>query len=112
MTFPHQPGEPRQRGGTLCVRLPKGLTMEFTYKTEQIRQRINGYFGYDAVARIAFEPVYGAEPARAAPLPVADPAALEEIRQTAQTIEDEDLRAAMESFGQALIGYRAEKQKS
>ena len=55
ISFPYQPNEARQRGGNLCVRLPKGLAMEFTYKTEQIRQRINGYFGYDAVGKITFQ---------------------------------------------------------
>jgi hypothetical protein len=105
ITFPHQPNEPRQRNGTLCVRLPKGLAMEFTYKTEQIRQRINGYFGYDAVAKIAFQPVYGAGPAPSAPTQTADPAALEEIRQTAKGIEDDDLRVALEAFGEAVAGY-------
>ena len=67
MTFPHQPQEARQRNGTLCVQLPKGLSMEFTFKTEQIRQRINAYFGYDAVGKISLQPVYGAEPATPRP---------------------------------------------
>src|SRR5580698_4151357 len=73
MTFPHQPNEPRQRGGTLCVRLPKGLAMEFTFKAEQIRQRINGYFGYDAVAKITFQPVFGVRPETPLPAPTVDP---------------------------------------
>src|ERR1700761_8162192 len=43
ITFPHQPGASRRSGGTLTAKLPKGLAMEFTFKTEQIKQRINSY---------------------------------------------------------------------
>jgi hypothetical protein len=109
MTFPHQPQEARQRGGTLIVRLPKGLAMEFTYKSEQIKQRINSYFGYDAVAKIAFQPVYGAKPDISAPVPEADPAALSHIKKTSQTIDNDELRIALEAFGEAVLKYSGEK---
>jgi hypothetical protein len=105
MTFPHQPNERRPCNGTLTVRLPKGLAMEFTFKTEQVRQRINGYFGYDAVAKITFQPVFGAGPAPAPPARLADPTALEDIRNTAKDIEDDDLRGALEAFGAAVLSY-------
>ncbi len=112
MTFPHQPQEARQRAGTLIVRLPKGLAMEFTYKSEQIKQRINSYFGYDAVAKIAFEPVYGAIPAIARAVhsvKMADPVAFSHIKKTSQAIDNDELRAAMESFGEAVLKYSGEK---
>jgi hypothetical protein len=105
ITFPHQPHEPRRCKGTLCVRLPKGLAMEFTFKTEQMRQRINGYFGYDAVAKIIFDPVYNMSPARAAPSPEPDPETLAAIRAGAKTVENEELQQALESFGSAIMNY-------
>ena len=105
ISFPHQPREARQCGGTLCVRLPKGLAMEFTFKADQIKQRINGYFGYDAVAKIAFEPVFGAAPVAAAKIPEADPLVLKKIKETAQTLEDAELRSALESFGTAVAKH-------
>lgn len=48
----------KRTDGTLHIRLPQGLVLEFTYQTERIRQRLTSYFGYNAIARIVFEPYY------------------------------------------------------
>ena len=104
ITFPYQPDAPKRSGGMLSVRLPKGLAMEFTFKTEQIRQRINSYFGYDAVSKIIFEPVYHAQPDHhAGPPPELKPEEIEALRETTLAIEDPDLRAAVAGFGEALL---------
>lgn len=100
--FPHQPNEARRRNGTMTIRLPKGLAMEFTYKTEQIRQRINNYFGYDAIGRVVFDPVFGL-PVRTKTAVVADPVAVSEIQKTVKTIDDNELRDALQSFGEAVL---------
>jgi hypothetical protein len=104
IAFPHQPNEARRRNGTLTVRLPKGLAMEFTYKTEQIRQRINGYFGYDAIGKIAFDPVFGVAPKSKA-RPVADPEAISEIENKVKSIENNELRNALQSFGESVLAH-------
>jgi len=104
VVFPFQPNEPRRRSGTLCVRLPKGLAMEFTFKTEQIRQRINGYFGYDAIAKVIFDPIYYTDDISATPPREISATAIAEIKETAQQVEDEDLRRALEDFGLAING--------
>ncbi len=101
ITFPHQPMEPRRRSGTLTIKLPKGLAMEFSFKTDQIRQRINGYFGYDAVAKIIFEPVYGTPEAKGPTLKEPDPEELAKVKTGVQDIENDELRAALEAFGAA-----------
>lgn len=102
LTFPHQPNEAHRRSGNLCIRLPKGLAMEFSFQTETIRQRINGYFGHDAIERITFDPVYEA-PAPSRIKKEADPLALAQIRETSGTVEDEALRQALKSFGEAIV---------
>ncbi len=112
ITFPHQPNEARRCGGTLYIRLPKGLAMEFTFKTDQIRQRINSYFGYDAIAKIAFEPVYGPPPEAAAPETKADPEALAGIKENAKAIDDEELRSALEGFGEAVLKTGSSTRKA
>ncbi|MER2520479.1 MAG: DciA family protein [Bdellovibrionales bacterium] len=109
ITFPYQPNEPQRRGGTLCVRLPRGLTMEFTFKSAIIQQRINAYFGYEAIAKIAFEPVFGASPLTAKILPPPDPEKLADLRMQTKDIASEDVRAALESLGATLLA--AEKVK-
>jgi len=103
IAFPHQPNEARRQNGTLTIRLPKGLAMEFTYKTEQIRQRINNYFGYGAIAKIAFDPVFGVPPqAKARKTP--EPDALSKISDQTKSIENNELHDALQSFGEALLG--------
>lgn len=103
ITFPYQPNNVRRGSGTLTIRLPKGLAMEFTFKTDQIRQRINSYFGYKAIAKIAFEPVYG-EGSKRRNNP-RDLSAAEKtiLTQTTETIDNKDLATALQSFGEALL---------
>ena len=103
MTFPHQPQNARREGGTLTIRLPKGLALEFSFKAEQIRQRINHYFGYSAFARVVGEPVYGAVP-KPPPPPLRElaPEALAQIKTRVQAVGSDDLSAALESLGTAL----------
>lgn len=104
--FPHQPNEARRRNGNLTVRLPKGLAMEFTYKTEQMRQRINNYFGYDAIGRITFDPVFNVPPKTRQGQPPT-PEAFEAIRQEANIIENNELRDSLQSFGEAILASKS-----
>ncbi|MFY9287773.1 MAG: DciA family protein [Alphaproteobacteria bacterium] len=109
VTFPHQPHEAQRKSGTLYIRLPKGLAMEFTFKTEQIRQRVNSYFGYEAISKIMLEGIY-AQPPKMTSIPTPNPKALADISEAAKTIEDEELRHALETFGQAVLQHSEAKQ--
>ena len=94
----------RRTGGTLHIRLPSGLVMEFNFLTDQIRQRITGFFGYDAIIRIVFEPFYGAEKVKPVAAPkTADPAQLAALHEKAAMIEDEALREALEKLGKSVL---------
>jgi hypothetical protein len=103
ISFPYQPNEAQRKNGILTVRLPKGLAMEFSFKSDLIRQRINNYFGYEVFARIALDPA-------SMPLPQVkieakiDPAALQDIKQKAAIVENSELREALEKFGAAIAG--------
>jgi hypothetical protein len=103
ITFPHQPNQQHRCGGTLFIRLPKGLSMEFSFKTDQIRQRINSYFGYDAIGKIAFEPVYGAPAIKKIQAAELSPEAKSTIEETTKSIEDSELQATLQSFGETLL---------
>ena len=95
----------RRAGGVLHVRLPRGLVMEFSFRTDQIRQRIATFFGYDAIARIAFEPTH--EPTNiappAAPPPPLDPKKLSALRKDTAIVENDALREALENLGRAVL---------
>ena len=103
ITFPHQPQAAQRTDGTLCVRLPRGLAMEFNFKAETIRQRINSYFGYAAIKKVALDP--SAAPARPPATPQTIPAEVtEKIGVMVADVADDDLKTALASFGQALSG--------
>lgn len=100
--FPHQPNEAQRRNGVLTIRLPKGLAMEFTYKTEQIRQRVNDYFGYAAVGKINFDPVFGLPPKT---ITKAKPSGevVGAVQRATDSVEDESLRNALQALGIAIL---------
>ena len=102
ITFPHQPNEAQRRNGTLTIRLPKGLTMEFTFKTEQMRQRINSYFGHDAISRIAFDPVSGT-PQKQKNRPAPNAEAVARIHDETKSIDNSELQDALKAFGEAIL---------
>ncbi len=102
IAFPPKQTEARKQNGVLTVLLPKGLAMEFSFKTEQIRLRIADYLGYEAITKIAFEHSFGAAPDHAPPPAETDPAALKAVHEAAKDIGDEDLRAALEAFGESI----------
>lgn len=93
----------RREGGILHIRLPQGMVMEFTFHSEQIRQRIAAFFGYDAIARIAFEPYYGENKPPPAPLPPLAPAQVAALKEATKPIENDALRAALEAFGESVL---------
>lgn len=101
ITFPFQPGEAQRKNGVLTVRLPKGLAMEFSFKSEIIRMRINSFFGYDAFARIALDPA-AIKPPKVKPRRILTNVEQETIAQTVTKVESDALRNALKSFGEAL----------
>ena len=95
----------RREDGILLIRLPQGLAMEFTYLTDQIRQRIASYFGYNAIERIVFDTYYSTEtPVRTtASEQPSSPALQAQVKEKTKDIEDDELRTALEALGQAVI---------
>lgn len=106
VSFPHQPNAQHRQGGTLTIRIPKGLALEFTYKVEIVRQRVNNYFGYEAFAKIAFDPVAKLPEVKREPLPL-DDATRATITASAAVIDDPELRAALERLGESV--HRAKR---
>jgi hypothetical protein len=102
ISFPYQPNEAQRKNGVLTVRLPKGLAMEFSFKADLIRQRVNAYFGFEAFIRIALDA------ASVPPPPVknvkkADPAAVAALKDKTSHIENNELRGALEELGEAIL---------
>ena len=101
ISFPYQPSEQYRKNGTLTIKLPKGLAMEFSFKLETIKQKINRYIGYTAFTNIKLENCneYVLTPKHESKLSDAD---INDIKQLSSEIDDPELRAAIENLGLSL----------
>jgi hypothetical protein len=95
-----------RRDGTLRVRVASGLGPEVQHSAPLLLERINGFFGYRAVARLALVQGPPARPQQA-PRRVPAPLAAPERRALdlrLAGIEDPGLREALRRLGEAVIG--------
>lgn len=105
-----QPG-----GGTLVVRAAEGRALELQYLAPRIMERINGYYGYSAVA--AVKVLQGklpkpARPARDRASPELDSQTGAELQSRLERIGDDRLRAALEKLGTGALARRAAARKT
>lgn len=104
----------RSSGATLHVRVAGAAAPELQHLAPQIVERINIFFGYAAVDRIALmQGPIAVPPARAAAAaPAAVPAdRAAAIDSEAAAIDDPALRAAISALGRAVAGGRAPRRR-
>ncbi len=101
-------------GATLTVLTTGAQAPMLEMQKEQIREKVNGCYGYKAIAKVRITqtaPV-GFHEGRAnfAPAPKAakapDPIATNEARDMSQGVESEDLRAALAALGANVLSKR------
>jgi hypothetical protein len=95
-------------GGTLHIRVSGALALELQHLQPQVIERINGYFGYQAIARIALQqgPVHERKPVKR---PTTTPPSEEDAAALAaqlETVADEDLRQALDALGRGILGRK------
>jgi hypothetical protein len=97
-----------RREGTLHVRVSGALALELQHLEPQVLERINGYFGYRAVARLRIHqgPVPGLPAPRRPPAAAPTAEAEAEIGNLLSSVEDQDLREALRGLGRGLRGRR------
>jgi len=93
-----------RRDGTLRLRVEPAFALEAQHREPQILERINAFFGYRAVARLALiqGPVTSsarAAPPPQAPLPEADRRA---VAQRVEAVDNPELREALLRLGEAV----------
>lgn len=95
-----------QRGdGVLHLRIASGaMATQLQHLEPLIVERINVYFGYRAVARLAI--TQGPLPRRPKPKPQAVPLAAEEVEQRLDGVADAELKAALTSLGRWVLARR------
>jgi hypothetical protein len=95
---------PGQGGGTLHVRIAAGaLAVELQHLEPLVLERINTYFGYQAITRLKLKhgPLPEREQERS--LRVLAPADAMAIEDLVSPIDDRDLQDALRDFGRSLL---------
>jgi hypothetical protein len=93
-----QPQEP----ATLVLRVDGPMALEIQHASDVILQRVNRFFGWSAVGRLALRqgPLSRRQPPAASRAPDANTVA--EVAETLSSIEDQELRAALARLGASI----------
>jgi hypothetical protein len=93
-----QPQEP----ATLILRVEGPMALEIQHSSDVILQRVNRFFGWSAVGRLALRqaPLSRRDrPSRPRP---PEPKEVAEVEKTLSSVEDDELRAALARLGAAI----------
>ena len=93
-----QPQEP----ATLVLRVEGPMALEIQHASDVILQRVNRFFGWSAVGRLALRqaPLSRRNTSKASRAP--DAHAVAKVAETLSSIEDEELRAALARLGASI----------
>jgi hypothetical protein len=94
-------GQPQQPA-TLVLRVEGPMALEIQHSSDVILQRVNRFFGWSAVGRLALRQAPLSRRDRPKRVRAPDPAAVAEVEKTLSAVEDEGLRAALARLGASL----------
>lgn len=94
-----------QDSGTLYVYADSAFALELQHLSPQVTERINGYFGFPAVSRIAIRQVSGLGQGRGRRRAAIrrNPAAKTKAARLVSGLRDPQLKQALESLGELVI---------
>ncbi len=93
-----QPQEP----ATLVLRVEGPAALEIQHKSDMLLERVNRFFGWHAVGRLALRQAPLSRRERPARLRPPDPKAVAEVAKTLSAVEDEALKDALARLGAAI----------
>jgi hypothetical protein len=93
-----QPQEP----ATLVLRVEGPAALEIQHTSDVILERVNRFFGWSAVGRLALRQAPLSRRNRPAASACPDPKAIAEVAETLSSVEDEQLRSALARLGASI----------
>jgi hypothetical protein len=93
-----QPQEP----ATLVLRVEGPMALEIQHSSDVILQRVNRFFGWSAVGRLALRQAPLSRQDRPPPPRAPDPQSVAKVAETLSAVEDEALRAALARLGASI----------
>jgi hypothetical protein len=104
INWPRSPDESAPEPATLILRVEGPAAIEIQHQSAVILERLNRFFGWQAIGRIALRQAPLRRREAPPPPPQPDTAAAERIAAGLPQIEDEDLRQALGRLGAAVKG--------
>ena len=102
MQWPRPVAGQNQEPATLVLRVEGPMALEIQHASDVILQRVNRFFGWSAVGRLALRQGPLSRRERPRPSPPPDASQIEQVAQTLSSIEDEELRAALARLGASI----------
>ena len=93
-----QPQEP----ATLVLRVEGPMALEIQHSSDVILERVNRFFGWSAVGRLALRQAPLSRRDRPKQAAAPDPQDVAEVAKTLSSVEDDELRAALARLGAAI----------
>ncbi len=108
---PRPPGadpEKARDGATLTVKVEGAFALDLQHQSPQVIQRINAFFGWRCVERLALKqgPVRKGEVSKRRPKPVLTPEASRVLDHLLVDVEHAGLKAALARLGVGVMGKR------
>jgi hypothetical protein len=102
MQWPRPVEGQAQEPATLVLRVEGPMALEIQHASDVILQRVNRYFGWSAVGRLALRQGPLSRRGRRRPPPPPAASDVERVAQTLSSVEDEQLRAALARLGASI----------
>ncbi len=106
---PRPPGATETKeGATLTIRVEGAFALDLQHRAPQVVDRINGYFGWRCVERLAFKqgPVRKAVVAPKRVKPVLSVESSQRLDRLLEPVEEPKLKAALARLGVGVLGRR------
>ncbi len=102
MQWPRPVEGQQQEPATLVLRVEGPMALEIQHASDVILQRVNRFFGWSAVGRLALRQAPLSRPRPPAIRRPPDPKAVAKVAETLSAVEDEQLRAALARLGASI----------
>src|ERR1700758_3127684 len=102
MQWPRRGDGQPQEPATLVLRVEGPMALEIQHSSDVILQRVNRFFGWSAVGRLALRQAPLSRRDRPPPPRAPDPKSVAKVAETLSAVEDEDLRAALARLGASI----------
>src|SRR5258708_27242715 len=102
ITWPRPMGNEAPEPATLVLRVEGPAALEIQHLSTVILERVNRFFGWQAIGRIALRQAPLRHRERVSPQPPLDPEIAARIAEALPDVKDEDLRQALARLGAAI----------